>query len=467
MEMELGSEIRSVVVEGSGYDPYLAALAFKRMLPDLKVGVRCREGSSNPIGEVASPFLLRQLIGSFGIREVDLHTFGRPTWCLGFRFLWGARGEFIQSFDTAPFRKIPKSEIEAGFLSATDDQRSFSIGEALIRLKKVLPPGVSGDGITGLQVRPEPFTDLLQRACAAVGVETTPEGEIADGGLLVRTDAAADRDDWIEPKDGTVAWRSVTGLRRRSNERMLPFCTVQAHPSGWSWRMDHDDSMGIGFAYDPECVSDDDAREWLLERLGKPAGELRVTDWHGGRTSNPWKADSVHIGDAAGFVQPLSGMRLSLLVHEVQTMCRFMIETGMRPGEQSRRLYKDVIGRARDEIRDFEALHFRYPDDPDSECWKKVSSTTGLGEHEELLGVFESIGPSAKLVNALPTIPGVVGINSWVATFLGLGVPFRGRGEVSEADRAVWRTSLGELEANARRGADSERALVAARSRKG
>jgi hypothetical protein len=337
-----------------------------------------------------------------------------------------------------------------------------------MRARKVAPVetpghGGTGGGFTGLQIRPDRFADLLRRACSAAGV-TFDDESTEETALVVRTtgDPAA-ADDFIEAPGMPVGRRAVTGLRKRASDRLNPYATVETQANGWSWRIEHDNSIGIGLAYNPQHLDDGQARDWLRSKLGEPVGEIITHDWTPGRVATPWSDQQVVIGNAAGFVAPLTGFRLPLLVLEAQTLCRLIREMGHRPGRESRGLYARIIGRARDELRDFTGLYLGHPGRADDGFWQTAASTASVGNHADVLDLFRVAGPSGWIVNALPTVPGVIGIGSWVASFLGLGIDFAGRGTIGDQDRAAWKSVAGELASRARRGVEHEQALVAAR----
>lgn len=461
--MELDSKIQTVLVEGSGVDALLAALTIRRMLPGLNVILREQAGDDNPIGESTTPFLLNHLTGPCGIRVQDLFRLARPTMTLGFRYRWGLRGDFLRSFDASPSLTLPGASCEAGRVSAIDQESSFSVGEALMRARRVPPVQRAKGGVTGLQIKPERMADLLRRACQSTGV-TFGDGVDADDVLVVRTHGEPDEDaEWIGESDLPIGHGCVTGLRRRANDRLNAFSTVETQEDGWSWRIEHEDLVGIGFAYDARHLDHDAARSWLRGKLGEPVGEIVTQRWRVGRHASPWSENGVVVGNAAGFVSPFTGIRLPLLVHEVQTLGRLLAETHSRPGQESRKLYNRIIGRARDEITDFAGLHLANSGREDSEFWVQAGKDASTGEHSGLLDLFRVAGPSGLIVNALPTVPGVLGIGSWVASFVGLGIPFAGQDEVSETDRTAWKQFTCELENRARKAQTHEQGLATAR----
>jgi tryptophan halogenase len=482
--------LRNLVVAGSGTDALLAAVTIKRALPNLPVVLlRHPSAAASAAGESTVPAVLQHLVHAAGLQGPEIHLQGRPVWTLGFKCLWGARGSFFRAFD-APFAGgLSGFSTAPGFLAAAKGLDASSPGAALMAAGKLFPrDGANAfkplEHITGLTFKTEALDAMLLRACRVAGV-VVREGKITgftrDPDTLVLEDGsslAADlyldatgADAALSTLAGNTGWtgynlpctRAATVVRRRGSEPIRPFTTVETLDSGWRWRFEHDDSVGLGSAWNPEFTSDDQACAELAAKAGDGAAAPRVETWNCGRRTTPWSGSVVAVGDANGFVEPLSSLRLLHLIRHVQWLIRIVVETDGMPGERSRWLFNRIAAQAWDETRDFHALHYRCNTAGHSPFWQ-AARALDAGGHAGFVELFQSIGPSPVLANALSSWPGVVGLEAWIAALLGLGLPFRHHPDIPAAEQKVWDSHCEQRRQMARQAMHAEICLGAARN---
>ncbi|MCW1921984.1 tryptophan 7-halogenase [Luteolibacter arcticus] len=483
--------LRNLVVAGSGTDALLAAVSIKRALPNLPVTlVRDPQAAAgDPAGESTVPSVLQHLVHGVGLQGPEVHLQGRPVWTLGFKCLWGASGSFFRSFD-APFANgLSGFQTVPGFLAAEKGLDASSPGAALMAAGKLFPrDGTNAfkplEHITGLTFKTESLNGMLLRACRVAGVMIR-EGKITgftrdpdtlqlEGGGSLTADLYLDAtgsDALLATLAGNTAWtgydlpctRAATVLRRRGSEPIRPFTTLETLESGWRWRVEHDDSVGLGTAWNPDFTSDDQACAELVAKAGDPSLVPQVQTWNCGRRTAPWTGNVVAVGDANGFAEPLSSLRLVHLIRHVQWLVRILVENDGMPGDRSRELYNHVAAQAWDETRDFHAIHYRFNSAGTSDFWK-AARETGAGDFAEFVDLFQSIGPSPLLANAMPAWPGVVGLEAWLAALLGLGVSFRSHPEIPAMEQKVWDSHCEQRRQMARQAVHAELCLGAARN---
>lgn len=452
-------KIGSVNIKGGGADAWFAALVVKRLLPKLEVAVRIT-GEGIPGGETTTPYLTRQLLGALGIRPIDLHRLARPTWSLGFRCRWGHRDEFLRAFDLQLTQKAGGLTREPGFVAAREGMEHASFGQALMQARRI--PGIdpkqgSGavDAMAGLQLRADRFSELLQKACRAVGVI---EGDM-EAGLTISTSGPVEGE-FLQA--AVFCPKIVSGSRPRASEALRPYAGIESHASGWWHRVEHADRVELAYHFDPEFIGETEARELLAERLGDSAGEISTREIRCGRLAEPWSEAGLAVGDAAGAFEPFSAMRMSLLYHELHTFCRLLAEVKGDAGPACRELYHAAISRARTEIGDFATLHYQHSG-RDEPFWSRAREHVGYEALGPMIQLYRKSGPSGYLSNAIPGYPGTLGHESWIAALVGLGVPFEAGAEVSGEEVGRWRALAAEHARKTKQAVDPERALTAAR----
>jgi tryptophan halogenase len=340
------------------------------------------------------------------------------------------------------------------------------------------------ENLTGLHFRSETLNAMLHRACLAAGVNVRngkiagfnrePDTLVLEGGATLAADIYVDAtgsEARLSSLIGNTAWtgyelpctRSATVLRRRGSEPIRPYTTIETLDAGWRWRVEHDDAIGLGVGWNPDFISDDEACADLVAKAGDSSLVPQVTPWNCGRRNAPWTNSVVAVGDASGFVEPMTSLRLLHLIRHIQWLARVLVESDGMPGEQGKLTYNRVTTGAWDENRDFHALHYRFNAAGKSPFWQKEREQTTLGDHAELVALFQSVGPSSLLANSLPAWPGLIGIDAWIAALLGLGVPFRHHPEIPAAEKKAWDSQCEQRRQLAKQAVPVELCLGAAR----
>ena len=484
---------KHILVAGSGTDALLSAVTLKRLLPGLQITLLRDAGappSAGP-GETTTPAVLQHLVNGAGVNGADIHLQGRPVWTLGHKLMWGARGSFFRAFD-APFgHQLPGYRTETGFLAAESGLDASSQGAALMAAGKLFPRDGSKafkplEGITGLNFRGETLEAMLLRACFTAGVKVRdgkiagftrdPDTLVLEGGVTLSADlyldatgsearlsTLAENTAWKSYSDACPCTRAATVMRRRGSEPIRPFTTLETLDAGWRWRIEHDDAVGLGFAFHPDHISEDEACAELIAKAGDSSLVPRVQRWNCGRRETPWTGSVVAVGDASGFVEPLTSLRLLHLIRHLQWFARVLADSDGMVGPRAREVYNRIAGQAWDENRDFVAIHYQFNAAGKSAFWQMARESAAAVDHAELVNLYQSVGPSSVLANCLPAWPGVVGIEAWLAALIGLGVPFRHHPEIPAAEKTAWSSHCEQLRQMARQAVPAELCLGAAR----
>lgn len=480
--------ISQLLVVGAGTDALLSAFALRRLIPHLGVRLLLTgQADEDPAGESTTPLIIQFLCRTLGLGGNDIHNLARPTWTLGAKLLWGARGSFFRAYDAAWSSTSPDLKTAPGFLAAEDGLDGATLATALMAAGKLFPKdGAHGvrpiENVTGLNFRAASLSRLLRRAATAAGVEIT-EGVIdsiqrgdtgidsirlADGREFsadLYIDASGTRATLTEstfisyPSSHT---RAATMLRRRGSEPIRSFGTIETLEAGWRWRIEHDDAIGVGIAWNPEFLDDDSARALLLGKASDPLEGPRFVTWNPGRREEAWHRRVVAVGDAGGFVEPLTSMRMANICLQLHLLKQAIDESDRMPGPETIRAFNRAVASTWDEMRAFVALHERFNSAGKSSHWQAAREGANLGAFEELAALYQRIGPSPHLVNCLPQWPGAVGIDGWIGALLGLGVPFDAATPDPES-RRTWKSHVERNRHQARQAIAQELCLAAVR----
>ena len=409
--------VRSVVVVGGGTAGYLTALALRRELPELDVTlVESKKIPIVGVGEATTtlmpPFLHRQL----GIDVVDLYRAVRPTWKLGIKFEWGLPGQYSFNF---PFGGTDALEAYAH----DGDIASQSISSLLMAADRV--PIVLGDDGEPLSLLPrakfayhldnEPFVAFLADLARRRGVRHVDaeikdvvtgadrrniERLILDDARQLRADLYVDASGFrallIEKALGSpflgfegslFCDRAVVGVVPQDGP-IRPYTTAQTMDAGWCWRIPVEGEDHRGYVHSSAHLTEDEARAEM--RAANPGlGDTWTVRFRSGRHREFWKGNTVAIGNAYGFVEPLQSTALHMVIIEIA----YVIGGLQGPAGPDRSFANAGVGGHWDFLRWFLAVHYRYNRRADSAFWRDCREKVDVSGVQPLLDRFCAEGP--------------------------------------------------------------------------
>lgn len=142
---------------------------------------------------------------------------------------------------------------------------------------------------------------------------------------------------------------------------------VTAMKYGWSWNIALQHRTGNGYIYDPDLINKDQALLEVREKFGQhiePIAGFQYTPCH---TSKPWQGNVIAIGLSAGFLEPLEGNGVALIVDSIRAL-NDAWDPYELPAENNQAKYNEKVWTSVIGISDFLALHYR-GHRRDSEFW--------------------------------------------------------------------------------------------------
>jgi tryptophan halogenase len=481
--------IKNVLVVGSGSAGLIAALSFKRKIPQLTVSiVRSPEIGVIGVGEGTTPNFPTYLFDELGISRRRFYELAGPTWKLGVRFLWGPRGRFDYSFCPqldSQWTDLPKPH---GFY-CDDEFANNNLAAALMRQDKVFARQANGcpdiQPWHAFHIENAKFVDVLEQIARENGVniidgrvidaELGPDGisavNLEDGRRLEADffiDASGFRSELLGRKLGEpfisfdktlFCDRAVVGGWERTDEPILPYTTAEAMDAGWSWRIDHEHHVNRGYVYSSQAISDDQAADEFLRKNPKAPQAPRVVKFRSGCYKRLWVGNVVAIGNAGGFVEPLEATALMIVCSHCKTLVDFLNHSSLEPTVSIRSLYNDLVANTWTDIRDFLGLHYQSNSAMDTPFWKHCQADTDLSGIGGLLEFYEENGPTGFCRYRMPTSQSDFGIEGYFTILVGNHVPYRKRHPATEKERVLWQSHCKAFAREAKTGLGVKEAL--------
>ncbi len=397
--------LRTVGVIGGGTSGYFAAIALKKRFPGLDVTVV--ESATIPIigvGEATTtlmpPFLHTQL----GIDIVELFREVRPTWKLGIKFDWGQPGDY---FYTYPFGE--SNTEEPYFYDGDLNTQSFT---SLLMLEDKIPV-LRGEGGEPTSLLPRlkfayhlnnaPFVAFLARHAERIGVKhldaviadvvTSPDRarverlRTSDGRELefdLYVDASGFRSLLLEKSLGVpfISYASsllcdtaiVAGVPQTG--AVSPYTLAQTMDAGWCWKIAVEGEDHRGYVFSSAFLTEEQATAEM--RAKNPGmGEPWVVRFRSGRHETFWKGNTVAVGNAYGFVEPLESTALHMVIMEIGYLLGCLEAAGEGPPDTA---FADAgVGGHWDYLRWFLAVHYRFNHKLDTPFWRTCRAEVDVG----------------------------------------------------------------------------------------
>lgn len=483
--------LRTVLVVGGGTAGYFAALALKREFSDVEVTVV--ESSKIPIigvGEATTttlpPFLHTQL----GLDIVELYREVRPTWKLGIKFDWGLPGDY---YFTYPFGDANPVEAYAHD-GHTNNQSLCSILMAADRAPIVI--GDDGAPVSLLDYIPyayhlenRTFVAYLEKCARAAGIRhidaeiktvvPTADREsvdrlILDDGRELRADLYIDASGFrallIEKGLGSsfISYASSlfcdTAVVAEVPQRgpIEPYTTAQTMDAGWCWRIPVEGEDHRGYVFSSAHLTVDEARDEMRAK-NPQMGDTRTVRFRSGRHEEFWKGNTVAIGNAYGFVEPLESTALHMIIMETRVLLHCLHTA--TDGRWDRAFANTSVGLHWDYLRWFLAIHYRFNRKSDSDFWRDCRETVNVSGIEPMLERFRSMGPIREGGVSPHSIPDpVFNYYGLLIVMLGQQVPCP-RPTETWLSKVAWDARVAESRKLASRALDQQQALDLLRRR--
>jgi tryptophan halogenase len=412
---------RSIGVIGGGTAGHFAALALKKRFPDIEVTIV--ESSAVPIigvGEATTTLMPPFLHGQLGLDVVELYEKVRPSFKLGIKFEWGLPGDY---YFTYPFGAADPIEAHA-FDHDLRAQSLLSLFMAADRAPIVRgPDGELLSLLTQLKfayhLNNAPFVDYLATASVRAGIRTidmTIERVALreDGGVRAVVggdgrelcfdffvDATGFRSLLIEKALGSPFQSYASSLfcdraivaRAPQRGTIEPYTTAETMECGWCWRIPVDGEDHRGYVHSSAFLSEDAA---LAEMQAKNPGlgEPWVVRFRSGRHREFWCKNTVAVGNAYGFVEPLESTALHMVIIELGYLLAGLEAMADPAGDRNfPRFASDSVGAHWDYLRWFLSAHYKFNQRVDNPFWRAIRADVDVTGLEPALERFRATGP--------------------------------------------------------------------------
>ena len=471
------AQIGSVLIVGGGTAGWMTAAALAHKLR--RTGIRITLVESEAIGTVgvgeATVPHIRHFNAALGIDEAAFMAATHATWKLGIEFRnWGRIGDsYIHPFG-ASGADVAGVPFHHQWLAAGGRAHAFedySLPVRMCRLDRFAPPADDPASLASTygyayQFDATAYAAFLRSVAEARGV-TRMEGRIVDVGIDARghvdaviledgrrlsadlfVDCSGFRGLLIEGALG-AGWESWShwlpcdrawAVPCANAGPIGPYTRATALDAGWAWRIPLTHRVGNGHVFASGFLDEDAARDALLAQLdAAPLAEPRLLRFTAGKRRRQWVGNTVAIGLAAGFLEPLESTSIHLAQIGIERLLDLFPTPDWDPLDAAE--FNRVMDAEYARVRDFIILHYAATERDDTPFWRHVRTMPLPDTLEDALELWRARAVAPDYATGMFLEP------SWLAVLIGQRVlprghdPRAGAADLSAQRNAVERTA--------------------------
>jgi len=444
--------VRQVLIVGGGTAGWMTAAALSHMLQGQGIGIKLVESEeigTVGVGEATVPHI-RFFNRTLGFDEVDFMRRTKATFKLGIEFCnWGRIGDsyihpfgiFGEDMEGVPFHHYWVKMAQAGVQSSIED---YSLPITAARLGKFAYPAEDSREIKStfsyayqfdaglyaaylrayseargvrriqgkiVEVSQHPDTGFVTQVALDNGEKIAAELFVDCSGfrgVLIEQTLNAGYHNWTHwlPCDRAIAVQCSTA------GPVVPYTRATARDAGWMWRIPLQHRVGNGHVYSSAYISEDEAKQSLVEQLEAPAlMEPKIIKFTTGKRRQQWCKNVVAIGLSAGFLEPLESTSIHLIQLAIGRLLEFFPDRRWNPANAAE--YNRLMDLEYERVRDFLILHYHATERTDTEFWNHCRTMSVPDSLVQRMELFRERG------NVVNYRDGMFLDASWIAVYMG------------------------------------------------
>lgn len=121
--------------------------------------------------------------------------------------------------------------------------------------------------------------------------------------------------EWVSYKEHLPMKKAIGFFMEQDDYDELPSYTESiAMNCGWAWKIPVQDRFGCGYVYDSDYISEDQAKEEIIQKFGSNVKFGKSFSFEAGHYKTAWVKNCIGIGLAAGFIEPLEATSIMIQV---------------------------------------------------------------------------------------------------------------------------------------------------------
>ena len=463
MSNSFGKPVKKIVVLGGGTSGFLTALAIKKQLPEIElVVVRSTKLGVIGVGEGTILSVVQFLNQFLGIPFHVLYQEAKAAPKLGIKYIWGKHPSFSFTFTGQLYQPNHNLEYPKGYY-CSDNFDFADLNSALIANDKVcikLPNGKPQfNKSVAYHFENKHFVSYLERLADEANILKVDDvfkqansneegitslvlesGQEVDGDLFIDCSGFRSElidgvlnEEFVDFSDALFCDSAVVGgWPREKDDIFHPYTTAETMDAGWCWQIEHEKLVNRGYVFCSKFISDEQAE--LEFRTKNPKANIaKVIRFNTGVRRRVWVKNVIAIGNSAGFVEPLEATAIAMICDSAVRLVKALKASGNHIVPIQRDIFNRVVFENWIIIRDFLALHYKFNDRLNTPFWKAARADVNIGEVQQLVDYYRSVGPDITLLNSDLKRNFFTG-EGYLVMLVGQGVPYQRSVNISKEE---------------------------------
>lgn len=179
---------------------------------------------------------------------------------------------------------------------------------------------------------------------------------------------------WIEPTDFPLMNRSIPIQIHEPPDLDQTYTLAEAHDYGWLWKIPLQERYGIGYNYNSNYISDNDAIKDFQKILKLKNidydQQFKIIKYTPGYYNEAWKSNVLAIGLSTGFIEPLEATAIHMVCNQLM---HFVRHNSFIDNEFSKEVYNKKMANMYEQTFEFVELHY-YTDKSNSNFWNDIKN---------------------------------------------------------------------------------------------
>jgi tryptophan 7-halogenase len=446
--------IASVLIVGGGTAGWMVAAALGHKLSGTGIAVTLVESEAIGtvgVGEATVPHI-RAFNQSLGFDEAAFMAATNATYKLGIEFRnWGRIGDsyihpfgaFGRPIDGVDFHHHWIALQRQGLAEPFD---RYSLPVAMARANKFTHPATDPESLASTygyayQFDASLYARFLRAQAEAKGVVRL-EGRVVDvaqddrghvaavtlddgrrlaadlfvdcsgfRGLLIEGTLNSGYEEWTHWLPCDRAW----AVPCANVGAIGPYTRATALDAGWTWRIPLQHRAGNGHVFSSSFTDEQAALDRLLGQLdAEPLAEPRQLRFVTGKRRRQWIGNTVAIGLAAGFLEPLESTSIHLIQLGIERLLDLFPTADWDPLDAAE--FNRLMDLEYERVRDFIILHYCATQRDDTPFWNHVRTMALPDSLRAKMDLWRARGVVVKYRQGMFLEP------SWLAVYLGQNV---------------------------------------------
>lgn len=163
-------------------------------------------------------------------------------------------------------------------------------------------------------------------------------------------------------------------IKKKENEKIDPVTKAHAMSSGWMWEIPLKTRTGMGYVFDKNFISIDQAKLEIEKYLGKEIEPIKIINFDSGYVDKFWNKNVINFGLSSSFVEPLEATSIHNTIHQISIFVKEFLVINNKElffAKHNEEKYNKRITKLNQLTIDFISIHYQGGKD-DTPFWKTI-----------------------------------------------------------------------------------------------